>query len=113
MGPREVAAIRAPEWGQNDLPGWVRGRLSGAGSGCRPGAGWRCQNHVYLNDELEALWRASGLTLPEVIRLGLEDTSGPGVDVETFRRVFREELTAKMACHPHAPIAPLSVADCE
>ena len=58
---------------------------------------------VYLSDSLAAQWRASGLTLSELIRRGLER----GSVEDTLRRVLREELgqgrPAVIAASPPEP----------
>ena len=56
---------------------------------------------VYLNDELTALVRASPFTMSELVRRGLdaiENVPAPArqLDVETVRRVIREELAGRL-----------------
>ena len=53
---------------------------------------------VWLSDDLEAAWRASGLPLAELVRrgLGLEAAGGP-VDEPTLRRAVREIVREEMA----------------
>ena len=50
---------------------------------------------VYLNDELAARVRASGVPLSELVRRGLEASEREAPDLEaTLRRVLREELAS-------------------
>ncbi len=73
---------------------------------CREGAPWSAvgpppaprsssgkKTSIWLSDELEASWRASGVPLAELIRRGLGmPEPGRPVDEATLRRVLREEL---------------------
>ena len=45
---------------------------------------------VYLSDELDAMWKASGVPLGEIVRRGL--AAGGPVDEATLRQVLDEKL---------------------
>lgn len=71
------------------------------GIAARPDGPLGGKTSVYLNEELATRVAASGLSLGELVRRGL-DASEPESVEATLRRVIREELDAKLGA-PQAP----------